>query len=60
MSACLLFQVILGGGRQYMFPRDIQDPEYPTYRGDRADGQNLIVEWMRNKKVDFRNEFECE
>ncbi|XP_070764463.1 intestinal-type alkaline phosphatase [Enoplosus armatus] len=42
--------VILGGGRQYMFPRDMQDPEYPTYRGDRSDGQNLVVEWMKNKK----------
>nr|XP_057929045.1 alkaline phosphatase-like [Doryrhamphus excisus] len=41
--------VILGGGREYMFPRDVQDPEYPSVKGDRDDGQNLIVEWMKNK-----------
>ncbi|GAA6219808.1 alkaline phosphatase-like [Lates japonicus] len=42
--------VILGGGRQYMFPREMQDPEYPTYTGDRLDGQNLVLEWIKNKK----------
>ncbi|KAG7217535.1 hypothetical protein INR49_021462 [Caranx melampygus] len=41
--------VILGGGRQYMFPKDKQDPEYPKYTGDRNDGQNLVAEWMKNK-----------
>ncbi|XP_078114262.1 intestinal-type alkaline phosphatase [Sander vitreus] len=41
--------VILGGGRQYMFPRTVIDPEYPTYKGDRKDGQNLVDEWMKNK-----------
>ncbi|XP_051231893.1 intestinal-type alkaline phosphatase [Dicentrarchus labrax] len=42
--------VILGGGRQYMFPKTMQDPEYPTYKGDRSDGQNLVLEWIKNKK----------
>ncbi|XP_077441001.1 alkaline phosphatase-like [Vanacampus margaritifer] len=42
--------VILGGGRQYMIPKTMQDPEYPSEKGDRADGQNLIVEWLKNKK----------
>ncbi|XP_036970959.1 alkaline phosphatase-like [Acanthopagrus latus] len=42
--------VILGGGRQYMFPKNMQDPEYPSYTGDRADGQNLVLEWTKNKK----------
>ncbi|XP_056270809.1 intestinal-type alkaline phosphatase-like [Pseudoliparis swirei] len=42
--------VILGGGRQYMFPRATPDPEYPTERGDRNDGQNLVAEWLKNKK----------
>ncbi|XP_034439346.1 intestinal-type alkaline phosphatase [Hippoglossus hippoglossus] len=42
--------VILGGGRQYMFPSNMQDPEYPTYTGDRLDGQNLVIEWLKNKK----------
>ncbi|XP_054459020.1 intestinal-type alkaline phosphatase-like [Anoplopoma fimbria] len=42
--------VILGGGRQYMFPNNTQDPEYSTYTGDRLDGQNLVAEWLKNKK----------
>ncbi|KAJ0064990.1 hypothetical protein NL108_000959, partial [Boleophthalmus pectinirostris] len=42
--------VILGGGRQYMLPKDTQDPEYPKSKGDRLDGQNLIVEWLKNKQ----------
>lgn len=42
--------VILGGGRQYMFPKTVQDPEYPSSRGARKDGQDLVVEWMKNKK----------
>ncbi|KAM9358375.1 intestinal-type alkaline phosphatase [Symphorus nematophorus] len=42
--------VILGGGRTYMFPREMQDPEYPSCRGDRNDGQNLVAEWIKNKK----------
>ncbi|XP_031715433.1 alkaline phosphatase-like [Anarrhichthys ocellatus] len=41
--------VILGGGRQYMFSRTTPDPEYPTDRGDRNDGQNLVTEWLKNK-----------
>ncbi|XP_068563241.1 intestinal-type alkaline phosphatase-like [Cebidichthys violaceus] len=42
--------VILGGGRQYMFSTATQDPEYPSYKGDRNDGQNLVAEWLKNKK----------
>ncbi|KAM6938367.1 intestinal-type alkaline phosphatase [Lycodopsis pacificus] len=41
--------VILGGGRQYMFSNTTQDPEYPTDRGYRNDGQNLVTEWLKNK-----------
>ncbi|KAM4547885.1 alkaline phosphatase-like [Odontesthes bonariensis] len=41
--------VILGGGRQYMFPRAMPDPEYPSERGNRNDGLNLVVEWEKNK-----------
>lgn len=46
-----LIQVILGGGRQYMFPKTIRDPEYTTSTGARNDGQNLVMEWIKNKKV---------
>uniref|UniRef100_UPI0037E83F7C intestinal-type alkaline phosphatase n=1 Tax=Semicossyphus pulcher TaxID=241346 RepID=UPI0037E83F7C len=42
--------VILGGGRQYMFPKAKQDPEYLNSTGDRNDGQNLVSEWIKNKK----------
>ncbi|XP_029003532.1 intestinal-type alkaline phosphatase [Betta splendens] len=42
--------VILGGGRQYMFPQSVQDPEYPTNKGSRKDGLNLVAEWQKNKK----------
>ncbi|KAM3876367.1 intestinal-type alkaline phosphatase [Diretmus argenteus] len=42
--------VILGGGRQYMFPRTRPDPEYPDYSGDRKDGVDLTAEWLKNKK----------
>ncbi|XP_070688481.1 alkaline phosphatase-like [Pempheris klunzingeri] len=42
--------VILGGGRRYMFPNTTQDPEYPTHRGERFDGRNLVLEWTKNKK----------
>ena len=44
-------KVILGGGRQYMFPRATRDPEYPTFNGSRDDGQNLVEEWTKNKAV---------
>lgn len=42
--------VILGGGRQYMFPKTVKDPEYPTRTGSRNDGQDLVAEWIKNKK----------
>ncbi|XP_026201651.1 alkaline phosphatase, intestinal, tandem duplicate 2 [Anabas testudineus] len=42
--------VILGGGRQYMFPKNIQDPEYPSSKGSRNDGQDLVSQWHSTKK----------
>ncbi|XP_051549607.1 intestinal-type alkaline phosphatase [Myxocyprinus asiaticus] len=42
--------VILGGGRQYMFPKDMKDPEYSTVTGSRQDNVNLIDEWLKNRK----------
>ncbi|XP_004452218.1 intestinal-type alkaline phosphatase-like [Dasypus novemcinctus] len=41
--------VILGGGRKYMFPKGTPDPEYPTddtQSGRRLDGHNLVQEWL--------------
>lgn len=37
-----------------MFPKNMQDPEYPSSKGDRNDGQNLVLEWLKNKKVNGR------
>ncbi|CAO2625290.1 Intestinal-type alkaline phosphatase 1 [Lemmus lemmus] len=41
--------VILGGGRKFMFPKGTPDPEYPDDRaksGSRLDGQNLVQKWL--------------
>ncbi|MBW2360039.1 MAG: alkaline phosphatase [Deltaproteobacteria bacterium] len=37
--------VVLGGGRQQLMPREMADPEYRDARGRRADGRDLIAEW---------------
>ncbi|CAM4653686.1 unnamed protein product [Leuciscus chuanchicus] len=42
--------VILGGGRQYMFPKETFDPEYSTVTGSRQDKTNLVQEWLKNRK----------
>ncbi|GAB1285190.1 Alkaline phosphatase [Apodemus speciosus] len=41
--------VILGGGRKFMFPKGTPDPEYAGHRaqsGSRLDGQNLVQKWL--------------
>ncbi|KAM9736471.1 intestinal-type alkaline phosphatase-like [Dama dama] len=41
--------VILGGGRKYMFPEGTPDPEYPhdaSENGVRKDKRNLVQEWQ--------------
>nr|XP_025134250.1 intestinal-type alkaline phosphatase-like isoform X1 [Bubalus bubalis] len=41
--------VILGGGRKYMFPEGTPDPEYPEnsrQNGVRKDKRNLVQEWQ--------------
>lgn len=48
--------VIMGGGRKYMFPKNQSDVEYPNipkHSGTRRDGRNLVQEWsdrMKNQK----------
>uniref|UniRef100_A0A8C3A7D1 Alkaline phosphatase n=1 Tax=Cyclopterus lumpus TaxID=8103 RepID=A0A8C3A7D1_CYCLU len=48
--------VVMGGGRKYMFPKNTSDVEYPgvaKHSGTRKDGRNLVQEWidkMRNKR----------
>ncbi len=39
--------LILGGGRQQFMASTQTDPEYPSVKGKRADGQNLIEQWLR-------------
>ncbi|KAF7479142.1 Hypothetical predicted protein [Marmota monax] len=41
--------MILGGGRKFMFPKGTPDPEYPsdtTQNGIRLDGGDLVQEWL--------------
>ncbi|POI36073.1 hypothetical protein CIB84_000174 [Bambusicola thoracicus] len=45
--------VILGGGRTYMFPRWTPDPEYPedpAQNGTRRDGRDLVAEWLSTRE----------
>jgi len=38
--------VVMGGGRRHFMPSSAADPEYPSKRGKRGDGRNLIEEWQ--------------
>ncbi|NWY49051.1 PPBT protein, partial [Sylvia atricapilla] len=45
-------EVILGGGRKYMYPRNVSDVEYPheeKHRGTRLDGRDLVQAWQEAK-----------
>ncbi|KAJ6656760.1 hypothetical protein lerEdw1_003091 [Lerista edwardsae] len=45
-------EVILGGGRKYMYPKNTSDVEYPDdekSRGTRLDNRNLIHVWKERK-----------
>ncbi|XP_021230334.1 alkaline phosphatase, tissue-nonspecific isozyme [Numida meleagris] len=45
-------QVILGGGRKYMFPKNVSDVEYPQeerHRGTRLDRRDLVQAWRDAK-----------
>ncbi|XP_010897006.1 intestinal-type alkaline phosphatase [Esox lucius] len=42
--------VILGGGRKYMFPKTVKDPEYASSAGVRGDNVDLTAVWLSNKK----------
>jgi alkaline phosphatase len=39
-------EVVMGGGRAYLTPTGVADPEYPQKNGLRRDGRNLIQEWV--------------
>uniref|UniRef100_A0A672S376 alkaline phosphatase n=1 Tax=Sinocyclocheilus grahami TaxID=75366 RepID=A0A672S376_SINGR len=55
--------VILGGGRQYMFPKETIDPEYSTVTGSRQDKTSLVDVWLRSrnnaKYVWNKNDFDA-
>ncbi|NWU86408.1 PPBT protein, partial [Onychorhynchus coronatus] len=45
-------EVIMGGGRKYMFPKNASDVEYPheeKHRGTRMDRRNLVQAWQEAK-----------
>ncbi|QGX39219.1 alkaline phosphatase [Permianibacter aggregans] len=47
-------EVLLGGGRRHFLPESENDPEYPDKKGERKDGRNLLLEWMkRHPKGEF-------
>lgn len=55
-------QVIMGGGRKYMFPKNKSDVEYPSvakHSGTRKDGRDLVQEWIdkTKDKVNFSFSF---
>lgn len=62
-SFCALtLQVVMGGGRKYMHPKNQPDVEYPSvgkHNGTRKDGRNLVEEWLAQKKdsVCFRSSY---
>ncbi|MEP7311406.1 MAG: alkaline phosphatase [Pseudomonadota bacterium] len=39
-------EVVMGGGRTFMLPAAVSDPEYPDLKGRRKDGRNLTSEWL--------------
>ncbi|XP_028853956.1 alkaline phosphatase, tissue-nonspecific isozyme isoform X3 [Denticeps clupeoides] len=51
--------VIMGGGRKYMYPKNTSDVEYPMDKklnGTRRDGRNLVQEWenrMKGKRAHY-------
>lgn len=52
MHFCPPSQVILGGGRKYMFPKNASDVEYPhedKHRGTRLDRRDLVQAWHEAK-----------
>ena len=39
-------EVIFAGGRRELIPNNETDPEYPSKKGEREDGRNLVTEWV--------------
>ncbi|MGB0133992.1 alkaline phosphatase [Dokdonella sp.] len=45
--------VAFGGGRRGFLPNTKADPEYPSSRGMRADGRDLIADWLQQPNTAF-------
>lgn len=45
MTSQFVLQVIMGGGRSYLTPANVQDPETGQF-GSRRDDKNLIEHWL--------------
>ncbi|KAL4597445.1 alkaline phosphatase-like [Arapaima gigas] len=49
--------VIMGGGRKFMLPKNTSDVEYlnePKHQGTRLDGRNLLEEWQMRMRHQLR------
>lgn len=46
-------EVVLGGGRTYFLPNTESDPEYPSVKGKRTDGRNLVAEYANKFGATF-------
>jgi alkaline phosphatase len=42
-------EVAFGGGRSKFLPNNVADPEYPNRKGERLDGRNLALEWVKKR-----------
>lgn len=40
----------MGGGRQHLYPDNVEDPEYQNKMGNRKDGKNIVDLWLKQKK----------
>lgn len=52
-SSALGIEVVMGGGRSYLLPESIADPEYPESKGKRKDGRNLIAEYQQKFGAEY-------
>jgi alkaline phosphatase len=43
-------EVVLGGGRSKLLPKTTKDPEYDNLLGERTDGRDLTLEWVKRYK----------
>src|SRR5262245_33658862 len=42
-------EVAFGGGRAKFLPNSVTDPEFPNRKGERLDGRDLTLEWVKKR-----------